>query len=55
MWNLERKGRGDLICKAETETQTQRTRAWTPRGKGEWDGLGDWDRQIYTGVYTTDD
>ena len=34
----------DLICRAEIETQTQRTNVWTPRrGEGGWEELGDWD------------
>ena len=34
----------DLICKAEVETQMQRTNVWVPTGKGgeEWEELGDW-------------
>ena len=36
-------GIDDIICKAETETQTQRTNAWIPRGKPGWDELGGWD------------
>ena len=33
----------ELICKAEIETQTQRTNIWIPRwGRGWWDELGDW-------------
>ena len=35
----------DFICKAEIETQTQRT---NQEGKRGWDELGDWDRHIYT-------
>ena len=33
----------ELICKAEKKTQTQRTNVQIPRGKGEWDELGNWD------------
>ena len=37
-------GIDDLICKTETETQTQRTNIWTPSGEEVgWDELGDWD------------
>ena len=44
MWNPEKNGIDDLICKAEIETQTQRTNVWMPRGKGLlWEELGDWD------------
>ena len=38
---VQKNGIDDLICKAEIETQTQRTNIWMPRG--EWDELGDWD------------
>ena len=32
------------ICRAEIETQTQRTKTWAPRGKrGSWYELGYWD------------
>ena len=49
MWNLEKNGIDDLICKAERETQTERTKVWTlglkgREGKNE---LGDWDSHIY--------
>ena len=39
----------ELVCKAEIETQMQRTNVWTPRDKSGggwgwwWDELGDWD------------
>ena len=37
-----------LVCRAEIETQMQRTNVWTPRGESGggwwwWDELGDWD------------
>ena len=41
MWNLEKNGIDDFICKTEIETQKQRTNAWTPKGKGE--GGMNWD------------
>ena len=34
MWTLEENGTGELICKAETESQTQRRNLWTPKGRG---------------------
>ena len=34
MWNEEKNGIDDLICKAETETQTWRANIRTPRGGG---------------------
>jgi len=33
MWNLEKIGTDEPICKTEIETQTQRTNIWTPRGE----------------------
>ena len=42
MWNLEN-GIDDLIGKAESETQIQRTNVDIKEGNGEWDELGDWD------------
>ena len=41
---IQKNGIDDPIHKAEIETQTQRTNAWIPRGKGVgWEELGDWD------------
>ena len=40
---IQKNGTDDLICKAEIETQMQRTNLWIPRGEGERDELGDWD------------
>ena len=31
---IQKNGTDDLICKAETETQMQRTNVWTPSGMG---------------------
>ena len=47
------------ICRAEIETQMQKTDVWTwGRGKGGWDELGDWDcvRQMASGnlLYSTE-
>ena len=46
MWNLEI-GTDEPVCRAEIETQMQRTNVWTPRGESGggwwWDELGDWD------------
>ena len=44
MWNLKN-GMDSLLCKAEIETQTERTKVWIPKGEvvGWWDGLGGWD------------
>ena len=42
-------GTDESICKAEIETQMQRTNVWTPRGKrGGWDELEDWNWHIYS-------
>ena len=47
---IQKNGTGELVCKAEIETQMQRTNVWTPRGESGgwwrwwwWDELGDWD------------
>ena len=40
MWNLEKNGIDDLICKAEIETQIQKTNIWIPRGKQGVGGIG---------------
>ena len=39
----EKIGTDDHIYKAEIGVQMLRTNVWTPRGKGRWDELGDWD------------
>ena len=38
---IQKNDTDELICKAETETQIQRTNVWTPKGQGGWDKLGD--------------
>ena len=53
MWNLEKMSHLNF-CKAEIETQMQRTNVWIPRGKEEWDELGDWDRHKCTAMYKID-
>ena len=57
MWNLG-KCIDALMCKAEIETQMERTDIWIPKGK--WSGQeerGDWNRHIYIidTMYKTDD
>ena len=42
----QKNGTDELICKAETETQTWRTNLWKPRGEGKWDWIRRLD--IYT-------
>ena len=45
---IQTNGTDELVCKAEIETQMQRTNVWTPRG--EW-GVGmNW--EIGTNIYT---
>ena len=48
-------GTDELICKAEIESQIQRTNLWTPKGQEQGEELGDWDRHVYTTMYQTDD
>ena len=44
IFGIQKDGTDELVCKAEIETQTQRTNVWVARGKREWwDELGDWD------------
>ena len=51
---IQKNGTDELICKAEIETQVQRTNLWTPRGAGWWNELGYWDLHIYTIMYKID-
>ena len=50
MWNLEN-GIDDLLCKAEIETQTLRTDAWTPKGQQSggmnWETVTDMSSTMY--------
>ena len=39
---IQKNGTDELICKAEIETQMQKTNIWTLRRKGGWDELGNW-------------
>ena len=48
-------GTDELICKAEIESQIQRTNLWTPKEQEQGEELGDWDRHVYTTMYQTDD
>ena len=45
---IQKNGTDEPICKAEIDTQTQRSKVWTPRGERKWDEMGDWDCHIYT-------
>ena len=53
-WNLKYDTK-ELICETETDSQTQRTDLWLPRGGG-WgrDGLRVWDQQMQTIIYRMD-
>ena len=46
---LHLNGIDDVICKAERETQTERTKVWTPglKGREGKNELRDWDSHIY--------
>ena len=41
-YEIQKNGTDELTCKAETDTQMYRMNLWIPRGRGEWDELGDW-------------
>ena len=42
----------ELICKTETDSVTQKTDLWSPKGEGlGWDKPGDWGKNIHTAVY----
>ena len=50
IYGIYKNGTDEPVCRAEIETQMQRTNVWTPRGEsggGVWgwwcDELGDWD------------
>ena len=61
MWNLKYDA-NELIYEIETDSQTQKTDWWLPKGKGEkgkgkgWgrDKLGVWDYQIQITTYKID-
>ena len=46
IYGIQKNGTDEPVCKAEIETQMQRTNIWTPRGESWgwwWYELGDWD------------
>ena len=46
---IQKNDTGEFTCKAETETQRQRTNVWIPwEGGGWWDELVDWNWHRYT-------
>ena len=53
MWNLKI-DTNELIYRTETDSQTQKTNLWLPKGKGGRDKLGVWGQQIHTTVYKID-
>ena len=50
MWNLNY-DTDELIYETKTDSQTQRTDSWLPRGR---DGLGVCDQQMHTIIYRMD-
>ena len=55
MWNLKY-DTNEQIYKIETDSQTERTDLWLPRGRGERgrEGLGVWDYQMLPIIYRMD-
>ena len=47
---IQKNGIDELVCKAETETQMQRTNVWTPMGES---GGGGMNWEIGIDMYTT--
>ena len=49
----KKKDTHELICRAETDSQTLKTNLWLPKGTGEdgRDGLGVWDWHMHNEVY----
>ena len=54
MWNLKYDA-NELIYETETDSQTEKTDLWLPRGRGrERDGLGIWAWQMKTITFRVD-
>ena len=54
MWNLKY-DTNELIYETETDSQTERTDLWGPRGGGwEREGVGIWGLQVQTSKYRMD-
>ena len=53
MWNPKYDTK-ELIYKTETDTQTQRTDLWLPRGRRQRGELGVWDLQMQIIIYRMD-
>ena len=50
---IQKTGKDELVCKAEIETQMQRTNVWTPRGEsGVGGGGGGMNWEIGIDIYT---
>ena len=54
IWGIQKNGTDEPACKAEIETQMQRTNVWTPRGEssGGWGGGGGMNWEIGIDMYT---
>ena len=52
MWNLKKIDTNELIYKTETDSQTQKTNLWLPKGEvGGRDKLEVWDQQKQTTIH----
>ena len=50
---IQKNGTDEPVCKAEIETQMQRTNVWTPMGEsGGWGGGGGMNWEIGIDIYT---
>ena len=49
MWNLEKWYR--WTCSQSRNRDTDIENIWISKGKGEWDGFGDWYQHLYTTMY----
>ena len=58
MWILEKWYRGTGLQGRNRDTDVENKRMDTKGGKGRgvvvWDGLGDWDRHVYSNMYKID-
>ena len=48
----QKNGTDEPVCRAEIETQMQRTNVWTPRGESGWGGGGVMNWEIGIDIYT---
>ena len=49
IYRIQKNAIDELVCKAEIETQTERTNIWTPRGK--WGRGMNWEIEIGMYIY----